>query len=452
MVDATYKNIEDIKPCDHVINMSGQPVTVVNAWCTGVREVMALRHTASHRETIVTPDHRFYIADLNSVAPSTIAGRGYVAVLEKPTRLGATKYGWKQIGAIQQDVCLLPKHITFELPQSFTIDLREFAIRQQLQLTRYRTEIPASYELGYMYGTLLGDGHAFIALSRNSETGHVSWYFGLKEEAIIAKLIHCLKEATGVDVISTPGGKVVNIHFYSLQWARLFAQFGKRYEKHLPSRYLCLDPRYLQGLLDGLLDSDGHIDQGGRLCFRNTSLQLAELFNILCFLVKGSFPNCETERPSAGGLLGTSTDQCRESYRSRLNVSHEKRHSTDFQVVKVLNHRSLGVAVPVYDIEVDCPTHSFIADNAIVHNSICTTRIIAGVGMPQITAIYDCASVARQYDVPVIADGGIQYSGHIANAIPAGPHTLLLGSLLAGVGESPGELIISPGQRFQDYP
>jgi IMP dehydrogenase len=107
--------------------------------------------------------------------------------------------------------------------------------------------------------------------------------------------------------------------------------------------------------------------------------------------------------------------------------------------------------VPVYDIEVDCPTHSFIADNAIVHNSICTTRVIAGIGMPQITAIYDCAHAARSYGVPVIGDGGIQYSGDIAKAIAAGADTVMLGSLLAGVDESPGELIISHGERFKDY-
>lgn len=83
--------------------------------------------------------------------------------------------------------------------------------------------------------------------------------------------------------------------------------------------------------------------------------------------------------------------------------------------------------------------------------SICTTRVIAGVGMPQITAIYDCASVARHYDVPVIGDGGIQYSGDIAKAIAAGADTVMLGSLLAGVDESPGELIISHGERFKDY-
>jgi IMP dehydrogenase len=83
--------------------------------------------------------------------------------------------------------------------------------------------------------------------------------------------------------------------------------------------------------------------------------------------------------------------------------------------------------------------------------SICTTRIISGVGMPQVTAIYDCALVGRKYGVPIIGDGGIQYSGDIAKAIAAGSDTVMLGSLLAGVDESPGELIISHGERFKDY-
>src|SRR3989441_4552018 len=83
--------------------------------------------------------------------------------------------------------------------------------------------------------------------------------------------------------------------------------------------------------------------------------------------------------------------------------------------------------------------------------AICTTRVIAGIGMPQITAIYDCARVARQYAIPVVGDGGIQYSGDIAKAIAAGADTVMLGGLLAGVDESPGELIISQGERFKDY-
>ncbi|WP_232698956.1 IMP dehydrogenase [Brevibacillus daliensis] len=83
--------------------------------------------------------------------------------------------------------------------------------------------------------------------------------------------------------------------------------------------------------------------------------------------------------------------------------------------------------------------------------SICTTRVVAGIGVPQITAIYDCATVARQYNVPIIADGGIKYSGDISKAIGAGASAIMLGSLFAGTDESPGEFEIYQGRRFKVY-
>jgi len=83
--------------------------------------------------------------------------------------------------------------------------------------------------------------------------------------------------------------------------------------------------------------------------------------------------------------------------------------------------------------------------------SICTTRVVAGIGVPQITAIYDCATVARQYGVPIIADGGIRYSGDIVKAIAAGADAVMLGSLFAGTEEAPGESEIFQGRRFKVY-
>ncbi|MBK0347164.1 IMP dehydrogenase [Aerococcaceae bacterium zg-ZJ1578] len=83
--------------------------------------------------------------------------------------------------------------------------------------------------------------------------------------------------------------------------------------------------------------------------------------------------------------------------------------------------------------------------------SICTTRVVAGVGVPQLTAIYECASVAREYDKAIIADGGIKYSGDIVKAIAAGGHAVMLGSMLAGTDESPGEFEIYQGRRFKSY-
>ncbi|HLV09960.1 MAG TPA: IMP dehydrogenase, partial [Halanaerobiales bacterium] len=83
--------------------------------------------------------------------------------------------------------------------------------------------------------------------------------------------------------------------------------------------------------------------------------------------------------------------------------------------------------------------------------SICTTRVVAGVGVPQITAIDDCARKAKEYNVPVIADGGIKFSGDIVKALAAGADVVMLGSLLAGTEESPGELEIYKGRSYKVY-
>ena len=83
--------------------------------------------------------------------------------------------------------------------------------------------------------------------------------------------------------------------------------------------------------------------------------------------------------------------------------------------------------------------------------SICTTRVVAGIGVPQITAIYDAACEAKKYGIPVIADGGIKYSGDIVKALAAGASTVMLGSLLAGCEESPGETEIYQGRQFKVY-
>lgn len=83
--------------------------------------------------------------------------------------------------------------------------------------------------------------------------------------------------------------------------------------------------------------------------------------------------------------------------------------------------------------------------------SICTTRIIAGVGVPQLSAVYDVAKALQGYDVPLIADGGIRYSGDIVKALAAGAHSVMLGGMLAGVEESPGDTIIFNGRKYKTY-
>ena len=83
--------------------------------------------------------------------------------------------------------------------------------------------------------------------------------------------------------------------------------------------------------------------------------------------------------------------------------------------------------------------------------SICTTRIVAGVGVPQLTAVMECARVAKQYGIPIIADGGIRYSGDIVKALAAGADAVMIGGLFAGTDESPGEKVIYQGRAFKEY-
>lgn len=109
------------------------------------------------------------------------------------------------------------------------------------------------------------------------------------------------------------------------------------------------------------------------------------------------------------------------------------------------NVATAEAARELFDVGVD------VVKVGIGPGSICTTRVVAGVGVPQLSAIYDCATVAREYGKAIIADGGIKYSGDIVKALAAGGHVAMLGSMLAGTDESPGEFEIYQGRRFKTY-
>lgn len=143
----------------------------------------------------------------------------------------------------------------------------------------------------------------------------------------------------------------------------------------------------------------------------------------------------------------------------------------DVVVIDTAHGHSQGVLNKVKEIKERYPDLQLIAGNVatgeatralieagadcvkvgIGPGSICTTRVVAGIGVPQVTAIMECFKVAKEYDIPIIADGGIKYSGDIAKAIAAGGSVVMLGSLLAGTNESPGEMEIYEGRRFKVY-
>ncbi len=179
------------------------------------------------------------------------------------------------------------------------------------------------------------------------------------------------------------------------------------------------------------------------------------------------FPNAAKDQAGrllVGAAVGVTSDT---STRIEKLVQAE----IDLVVIDTAHGHSKGVIDTVREIRSNYPDLVIVAGNVatgaataalyeagadvvkvgIGPGSICTTRVVAGVGVPQITAIYDCASVARKYGKTIIADGGIKYSGDIVKALAAGGHAVMLGSLLAGTTESPGESEIFQGRRFKVY-
>lgn len=179
------------------------------------------------------------------------------------------------------------------------------------------------------------------------------------------------------------------------------------------------------------------------------------------------FPNAAKDhhgRLLVGAAVGVTSD-------TMTRVEHLVKAQVDVIVIDTAHGHSKGVLDTIKSIRELYPELDIIAGNVataegtaalfeagadivkvgIGPGSICTTRVVAGVGVPQITAIYDCATEARKFGKTIIADGGIKYSGDIVKALAAGGHVVMLGSLLAGTSESPGDTEIFQGRRFKVY-
>ncbi|WP_146553938.1 IMP dehydrogenase [Rummeliibacillus sp. SL167] len=179
------------------------------------------------------------------------------------------------------------------------------------------------------------------------------------------------------------------------------------------------------------------------------------------------YPNAakdEHGRLLVGAAVGVTKD-------SMLRIKKLVEAQVDVIVIDTAHGHSQGVLEQVKNIRAAYPDLTIVAGNVataeatkalyeagadvvkvgIGPGSICTTRVVAGVGVPQITAVYDCATEARRQGKTIIADGGIKYSGDIVKALAAGGHAVMLGSLLAGTSESPGETEIFQGRRFKVY-
>lgn len=204
-----------------------------------------------------------------------------------------------------------------------------------------------------------------------------------------------------------------------------------------------------------------------KLLVVNDDFMLKGLITVKDIQKVSKYPNASKDplgRLRVGAALSVAKDTLeRAEALAAVNV--------DALVVDTAHGHSQGVIEMVRQLRLKYPDIDLVAGNVatasgtealidagvdaiktgIGSGSICTTRIIAGIGVPMITAIIECAKVASTHDIPVIADGGIRYSGDITKAIAVGASCVMIGSLLAGTDESPGELILYQGRSFKEY-
>lgn len=197
------------------------------------------------------------------------------------------------------------------------------------------------------------------------------------------------------------------------------------------------------------------------------SAQAGEVANVKSVQVPASAVNAAVDSDNhllAAAAVGVTSDTF-ERAEALLEAG------ADAIVIDTAHGHSAGVLRKIKEIRDHFPKATLIAGNVatgdatralfdagvdvvkvgIGPGSICTTRVVAGVGVPQITAIYDAATAAREYNKPIIADGGIKYSGDVVKALAAGGNAVMLGSMLSGTTEAPGDLFESDGKKYKSY-
>lgn len=194
--------------------------------------------------------------------------------------------------------------------------------------------------------------------------------------------------------------------------------------------------------------------------------RLAGMLTVRDIMKRIDYPNAAQDSKNrlltgaAIGVTGDFLERAQELVRMGADLLViDTAHGHQVNIAKALKKVKNSVAVDVIAGNVATSTATrFLIDAGadavkvgIGPGSICTTRVIAGIGVPQLTAVMDCAEVAALHKVPIIADGGIKYSGDIVKALAGGAAAVMIGSLFAGTDESPGEMIIFNGRRFKSY-
>jgi IMP dehydrogenase/GMP reductase len=470
MADGTYKNIKDIQLHDKVINKNGDPVDVVGVVFSGFKRVVKYKSNIFYKPTLVTDCHKHLIYDLSEYSESTYSSKGAKAIIENNQK----QPQWKSMGDkeanMRQCHLLIPAKINFDIPSSFSVVSNQFIHSERSRTNLNSVSIPElirpTYELGYLFGTFLGDGHSRLnrheRKSKGKKTyttvGNITWHFGKEEKHIANKIVQYCSTSLNYEPKIEETKNMIKVISRSNVLCRMFNTFyDEGGNKRIPSMWWCQNVNYLKGILDGLIDSDGHISSDGRKSFANTSEILIEQFMIIFYLVEGYFPSMQMLEKTTGNLnnVKSSIDDLKQVYSGR-SVKHPNRKviTEGNHILHNMRKSSIEVEefmIPTYDIEVDCDTHSFIANNTIVHNSVCSTRIQTGIGYPQLSSVIECADAVHGLGGHLISDGGCNEPGDFAKAFGGGADFVMSGSYFAGHDESGGNVVERNGEKLVEY-
>lgn len=482
MANATYKNIEDIVPGDRIINKDGKPVNVKRAFSTGFKKVSKLRNSICPETTYVTSDHQYWVADYSNLSYNTIDSRGVAKLADTFDKNKRSRLKWLKLEnlswvntpteSVPAAYLTIPKKIEFELPKTFSIDILKRYGGNWRTGSKYLTDfvLTPSYDLGYLFGLFIGDGCASINSSlrqvkngktNKNSTGNIAWYLGVNEKNIIEKLNKICGKLFNREIITELNKKesMITCHLYHKPLAEYFSSFMKKEEKYLPTELLINDKPYLTGLIEGLEDSDGCLENYGRRGFANTSQKAIELYNISNHIVYGIFPSSLKRKPTAGGLINVLDEDCKPLSHSRVGTTAEKKLIKDYQLVQITELNSDNkLEMQVFDLEIDDESHSFIANNAIVHNSLCSTRIKTGNGVSLLSSLNEVFEASKEYPgeqwsrrkFKIICDGGVKNSGDIVKALVYSD-LVMSGRLFSGTLETPGDLYEEDGKKYKSY-
>ena len=418
--NGTYKNIEDMIIGDRIINKNGNPATVKNVIYNGKKNVRKIKTNHFYKETFVTPNHKYLLANINQ---EKLASNGYLSAIKD--------IAWKEICNADNTTALFPAKINFELKDTFLINLYKRSGGNWRTGYNYALDInlTPSYELGYIFGSFLGDGNSNTPYYKKSHRGFIKWYFGYSKDRAIKKLPLCVEKIFNKKLKVNNTKNTIIYTFNYKPFADFLKEFGSKENKQLPSSLLVNNPEYLKGIYDGLIDSDGNIEKKSDvITFSNTSIYLGELFSILSFLINGSLP-VAYERKITTGLSNMNLENCKDSFAYKILKQPNRRiYNNKYILVKILKNETENndIFEDVYDLEIDDDTHSFIANNCIV----------TGIGNPSISALQETSQIN---DVIICMDGGINSSGNFVKAIVAGADLCMAGSIFGKTFESPND-------------